>query len=568
MSDVARKLVFPYVLADRIPVKENLRYRQAERGTFSGGAAVETTYPPPFKGLYSGTPSGAPMLENARLLRNFWPTYNGITPRRGSNQLLRTGQPIDFAFTHGEQIYVADQGANTGRFRKVTSNGRNQDNIGDRATGSYTVSNDGGTFTLVVGNGFRPWSYDGSAWTRPKFTGDLNNAKSAKVDAIWGYSNRIFMGSSEHLTIYYLGINSIAGAASAFSLQGVFNRGGGLLFGTVWSSDSGAGFEDRCVFVTTNGEIAVYVGTNPASADEWSLQGVYFAGRPLGRYCHYALAGDIYIGTEYGLLSMNALVNSGLENVRGISLTGNIEEYLRAYVNVAPTDWVCDILLSENMLILTCIDKTANSNTNLVDEVLAMNLTTGAWTVFSGSGWNFTWIGVLNNRLIGCTLGGNVLELFVGGKDSNLLGGSAPIHCEYASMPSYFGDMKGDKLVTDLIVDWRLNSGEVSVAADVTADDTEPILTPPSLSNTVTPPVAITNWGSPWSTNTRKTFWTSRIGDVISFPGFHRREYPKQIRGKRLSARLAVSFEQDDPLDMELLQLTFVGIQRRGNVAP
>ncbi|MFK5282932.1 hypothetical protein ACI3PL_25530, partial [Lacticaseibacillus paracasei] len=59
------------------------------------------------------------------------------------------------------------------------------------------------------------------------------------------------------------------------------------------SMDAGDGLDDKCVFVSSEGEVAVYEGTNPGSAADWRKAGVYQITRPLGQNAKVSAGGDL-----------------------------------------------------------------------------------------------------------------------------------------------------------------------------------------------------------------------------------------------------------------------------------
>src|SRR3546814_8798766 len=68
--------------------------------------------------------------------------------------------------------------------------------------------------------------------------------------------------------------DSIGGPAEPFPLGGVFGLGGSLLFGSAWSIDSSSdsGLSEQNIFVSTEGEVAVYQGSDPGEAATWSKE--------------------------------------------------------------------------------------------------------------------------------------------------------------------------------------------------------------------------------------------------------------------------------------------------------
>ena len=88
-------------------------------------------------------------------------------------------------------------------------------------------------------------------------------------------------------------------------LGSVFRRGGRIEACYTWTIDAGAGADDHFAIITSNGEVAVYRGTDPSSASDWSLIGVFMLGHPLGRRCGTKMGGDLVINSTEGLLPLS-----------------------------------------------------------------------------------------------------------------------------------------------------------------------------------------------------------------------------------------------------------------------
>jgi hypothetical protein len=135
----------------------------------------------------------------------------------------------------------------------------------------------------------------------------ITNVTTSDLSHVWVHNNRIWAVEGGTMSAWYLEVDTFGGAAVEFSLAGVFREGGSLLFGATWSGDSGSGMGDRNVFVTDQGEIAVYEGIDPSSAETWSLVGVYNVGRPVGSQVMKA-GGDLLIATTDGVVPLSAIV--------------------------------------------------------------------------------------------------------------------------------------------------------------------------------------------------------------------------------------------------------------------
>src|SRR3546814_16537503 len=89
-------------------------------------------------------------------------------------------------------------------------------------------------------------------------------------------------------------------SAEPFTVGVVVVRGGALRFGSAWTIDSSSdsGLSEQNIFVSTEGEVAVYQGSDPGEAATWSKVGVYRIGKPLGARAHFRGGGDIAIATS------------------------------------------------------------------------------------------------------------------------------------------------------------------------------------------------------------------------------------------------------------------------------
>lgn len=152
----------------------------------------------------------------------------------------------------------------------------------------------------------------------------LSGVDGADLSHVWSHAKRLWFVEKDTLNAWYLGAGAISGTATVFPLAGVFQSSGALLFGTRLSSDSGEGMDDRNVFVSADGEVAVYTGTNPNSAATWALEGVYKISPPLGKRAFTRSGGDVWVATEAGLVSLLAIL-AGDADVPALSF--DIEDY-------------------------------------------------------------------------------------------------------------------------------------------------------------------------------------------------------------------------------------------------
>ena len=144
------------------------------------------------------------------------------------------------------------------------------------------------------------------------------------------FAGRVWMVERDTASAWYLPAGQIAGVASEFPMGLKFAHGGNLLALFDWSYDGGSGLSSSLVALSTNGDVLVYQGTDPDTADTFGLKGVWYAGPPLaGREVASTFGGDMLLLTRQGLVPMSKLV-VGLPDVRAESLTVKVSSLFNA----------------------------------------------------------------------------------------------------------------------------------------------------------------------------------------------------------------------------------------------
>lgn len=260
----------------------------------------------------------------------------------------------------------------------------------------WTNIKTGGGLYLVAVNGDDAYqAYDGSAWSTPAITGP----SSSTFINVCQFKERLWFAVKDSLDLYYLGLQSIAGAATLFPMGAVFRRGGFVIGLGSFSNDAGEGPDDYFCIVTNNGEVAVYQGTDPSSQNTWALVGRFDVGMPIGRRCTVRLNGDLGIITQDGIVSMQAALRFDRASIQKATITGKIQTLFSQYAQSYKQNfgWSPCVYPKARMLIVNipAIEDASQSQ-------LVMNTITGAWCMFqnmNGGVW-----GVANDNLY---FGGN-----------------------------------------------------------------------------------------------------------------------------------------------------------------
>ena len=142
---------------------------------------------------------------------------------------------------------------------------------------------------------------------------------------VWKYRNRLFFIQGGTMNAWCLPVDAVGGELIYIPLSGAAKRGGSLLFGASWSVDAATALTTSAVFVTDQGEVLVFTGTDPTSAANWRQEGRYDISKPLGKNGHQQLGGDVLIVTVDGIVPLSAAMQKDVSALSLAAITYNIE---------------------------------------------------------------------------------------------------------------------------------------------------------------------------------------------------------------------------------------------------
>jgi hypothetical protein len=191
--------------------------------------------------------------------------------------------------------------------------------------------------------------------------------------AITQHKNRIWFAEKDTLKAWYMGTNAIGGAAAAFDLSALFSRGGYLVALGTWTLDGGAGLDDLLVFVTSEGQVAVYRGTDPAVAANWAdpRKGL----KEIVEFCQ-----TLSLFTELRLRIIGDGVPAGLRELPFVQAKGRIEsveelvdQYRSSHflVSGSVAENLPNVLLEAQLVGLPCLVRRAGG----VEDIVSTGVT-------------------------------------------------------------------------------------------------------------------------------------------------------------------------------------------------
>jgi hypothetical protein len=359
-----------------------------------------------------GTQPGAAVLEN------YFPLATSAVLRRGSELYSTIGTgPVGSLFGYINGTNKKLFGANETDIYDITTGASPSSVMGSLASGEWSVvqfETSGGVFLRGVNGADTPFVFDGSAWSTSPAITFADGTTGDQLINVWANQSRLWFIKKESLTAYYLPAESIGGAAVAFPLGSVFTRGGSLLFGASWSIETLGGLNEHCVFVTTEGEVAVYQGNDPSSTSTWSIVGVYRIGRPLGPKAWIRAGGDLVIATDVGFVPLSQAMQRDYSALSPSAVSYPIETAWNDSVSArSGAYWHCEVWPTSQMVVVA-----PPTVTGTMPEMYVANARTGAWAKFTA--WDANCLCVWDGRMFFGSQAGKVVEANVGGSDQGI----------------------------------------------------------------------------------------------------------------------------------------------------
>lgn len=239
----------------------------------------------------------------------------------------------------------------------------------------------GGHFLMAVNGADAPMAYDGTVWSNPAITG----TDPTQFIHINVFKNRLWFTIKNSTKVAYNASGAVAGNVTLMELGSLLRRGGFIMAMGTWTRDAGDGQDDLAVFISSEGEVLVYQGTDPDNAATWALVGVFSLGAPLGRRCFEKVGGDLALINIDGVLPLQkALVTERAASHR-IALTANIQNAMNEAAQLYKDNFGWQLILYPKG---TRAILNVPVSENVQQQQYVMNTLTGAWCRFKGQNGN------------------------------------------------------------------------------------------------------------------------------------------------------------------------------------
>lgn len=392
----------------------------------------------PTGGLNAKDPIAAMKETEAVTLDNWFPTPSSVDIRRGhAEHVVGFTSPVETLAFYNDGATQELFAASNDSIYDVTSAGAlpaaSVTGLTNARFQSINMGTAGGFFLMMVNGADKLQYYDGSAWTQDGGTYTITGVDTANCIHINNFKNRVWLIEKDTFNAWYLPVSSIAGAAANLDLSGLFKLGGYLMAMANWTIDNASGVDDYAAFITSEGEVALYKGTDPSSANTWSLVGTFRMGRPVGRRCFCKAGADVLVLTTDGAFPLSRALLTDRSQLN-LAATDKISPLFNADVQAYGSVYGWQPIIHPfGQKLLVNIPTTEGTES----RQYVMNTTNGAWTRFLG--WDAVCFEVLGDNLYfgGAT---GVYQADTGNDDNG-----SEITCVAQQAFSYFGNRTGIK---------------------------------------------------------------------------------------------------------------------------
>lgn len=416
----------------------------------------------PTMGLNAKDPLANMKETEAVEMDNYFPKPSSVEVRRGSTN-HKTGftgvvetlaaynsgtQKELFAFADGDIYDATTSGAIGVAVVTGLSNNRFQ---------TVNFGTAGGEFLLCVNGLDKMQVYTGATWYVDGTTTTVTGFDTADAIHINNFKNRVFFIEKDSMSAWYLPVASIGGAANELNFSGIFRLGGYIMAMGNWTIDNAAGIDDYAVFITSEGEVALYKGTDPSSSTTWALVGTFRMGRPIGRRCMCKAGADVLVLTTDGAFPLSKALLTDRSQIN-LAATDKIQNLINndAITYFNNFGWQPIIHPAGNKLII---------NVPKVEDVesiqYVMNTTHGAWCRFKN--WNAACFEISDDKLYFGT-NGLVVQADVGTADN-----TNDIVASVQQAYSYFG-AKGLMKIFRMARPILVSEGSIIPAISISVD--------------------------------------------------------------------------------------------------
>jgi hypothetical protein len=377
-----------------------MRVAQERRVRFAAQKSQSMSLPAPIGGL-NARDSEAQMPEtDASLLENWFPTPTNMAVRDGyipwstftgvcQTVLVYNGLSATKVFpcVNNASTYSIYDGTSAGALSSavVGGGGSTIEALTSCRFDYVNFGTAGGQYLFAVNGVDVPLRFDGTTWIASGLTGGT----PAAYQSIGIFLNRLWVFEKNSFIVHYWAVDAVTGAAAtALNLGSVFKLGGHLSALISLTDFGTAGLVDYMCFLSSEGELVAYTGTDPSTIATWTKAAQIKIGRPVtvGNRTWCKAGADAFVLCTDGVYPLRRAVTQD-KKVEQESLSDKIRPLLAHDIGIygGKYGWQIIIHPKGNKLIIN-----VPTSEDVSSYQYVMNSQFPSWTKFVGwTAFNF-----------------------------------------------------------------------------------------------------------------------------------------------------------------------------------
>lgn len=414
--------------------------RTLEKVPYPAPDVVTKVVPAPTEGWDAISPLADMSPQRAPILDNWVPRPGFIEVRKGSRVWVTStlSSQIESLMVYEQPsvvtMYAATQG---GSILNVTSSATTATVVATvYSTGRWEYTNftpaGAATVMMFVNGTDNPQMVAGTVSVFATVTvSDLTIVSSTLLAAnfsnIAAVKRRLWFVIENSTKAVFMPTDAIAGPIAGYlDLGALWKKGGYLVAIGNWTIDGGAGPDDYTVFISSQGQISVYQGTDPTNSS-WTLKGTFDVAHPIGKRCLYRFGSDLLIITHQGILPISQVLPFDPSADRSTAVTQRIQNAMTRAVAQYEANFGWELIAYPEQTLLF-LNVPADNGGTFMQQQFVMNTLTGAWCRFTG--WSANTFAMFNNNLYFGDTSGNIQQAYKGLSDNGSLI-SADLQCAF-----------------------------------------------------------------------------------------------------------------------------------------
>lgn len=354
--------------------------------------SVSTSIPAPIGGLNARDSVANMEITDALQLENWFPKTTSVD--------VRAGYQAWSTFTGKCQTIIAYSGVTSTKVFPCVRNASTYSIYDGTAAGALSVAvvggagatiealtstrfdyvnfgTTGGQYLSAVNGSDVPLQYDGTTWSASTQTGGT----PANYFTVAAFARRRWYAVKDSMDVYYSPVDTITGANTKLNLGPLFKLGG-FISSLITVTDASNTLTDYIGFLSSEGEVVAFAGTDPASATTWAQAAHFRIGRPVikGNRAWQKWGSDALVLCADGVYPIRKAISADSFS-GGLAVSDKIRNLINADLAIHGTRYGWQVMVHPTGGKLF-VNVPTSEDVSAYQYV--MNTETGAWAKYTG----------------------------------------------------------------------------------------------------------------------------------------------------------------------------------------